>query len=133
LKHTITNSEGETTHLLLRKGIYPYEHINSFDRFDETSIPPKEAFYSRLTRDGISDADYQHAQTVWQEFKCETLGDYHDIYLRMDVLLLADVFQTLYLLRALWSRPSPLLQCARNVMGCTTAKDKGPARALDRH
>jgi len=94
LKHTIANSEDETAHLLQRKGIYPYEHIDSFDRFDETSIPTKEAFYSRLTRDGISDADYQHAQTVWEEFKSKILGDYHDIYQRTS-LLLAVVFETI--------------------------------------
>lgn len=93
-KHTLSNSEDDkAAHLLLRKGVYPYEYIDSFDRFDETSIPQKEAFYSRLTRDGISDADFQHVQTVWEAFKCKTLGDYHDIYLRTDVLLLADVFE----------------------------------------
>ncbi len=80
--------------ILRRKGVYPYEYVSGFDRFDETLLPPKETFYSHLYREDISDTDYQHAQTVWETFKCKTLGDYHDIYLRTDVLLLADVFET---------------------------------------
>lgn len=81
-------------HLLLRKGVYPYEHVDSFERFDERQLPPKEAFYSQLTREHIDDADYQHGQKIWSAFRCQTLGEYHDIYLRTDVLLLADVFET---------------------------------------
>jgi len=92
---TITSrdlSDNELT-ILRRKGVYPYEYVTGFECFDETLLPPKEAFYSHLSREGISDADYQHAQTVWETFKCHTFGDYHDIYLRTDVLLLADVFE----------------------------------------
>lgn len=91
--HTLS-SPSKKNSLLLRKGIYPYEYIDSFERFEETELPPKEAFYSSLTREEISDDDYKHAQRVWDKFKCKTLGDYHDIYLRTDVLLLADVFET---------------------------------------
>jgi len=84
---------GKEISLLRRKGVYPYEYVNSFERFDESQLPPKEAFYSCLCREGISNADYEHAQRVWSTFRCQTLGDYHDIYLRTDVLLLADVFE----------------------------------------
>jgi len=80
--------------LIRRKGVYPYEYMNSYERFDEIKLPPKEAFYSQLSWEHISDADYQHGQQVWSAFRCQTLGDYHDIYLRTDVLLLADVFET---------------------------------------
>jgi hypothetical protein len=80
--------------LLRRKGIYPYKYVDSFGRFDEARLPPKEAFYSRLSRKHITDADYQHAQRVWEAFGCKTFGDYHDVYLRTDVFLLADVFET---------------------------------------
>ena len=80
--------------LLRRKGVYPYEYVSGYERFDERRLPQKKTFYSQLKREHISDADYQHAQTVWEAFKCKTLGDYHDIYLRTDVLLLADVFET---------------------------------------
>lgn len=83
----------EQTHLLLRKGVYPYEYVDSVDRFTETQLPPIEAFYSSLTRENIGKSDYEHAQIVWNSFSCRTLGDYHDLYLKTDVLLLADVFE----------------------------------------
>ncbi|XP_065180407.1 uncharacterized protein LOC135810966 [Sycon ciliatum] len=79
--------------LLLRKGVYPYEYMDSFARFDETQLPPKSAFESSLTGEGISDADYAHAQNVWQTFECSTMEAYHDLYLQTDVYLLADVFE----------------------------------------
>ena len=88
------NSDSLKLDLLRRKGVYPYEYIDSYSRFEEHQLPPKEAFYSKLTREDISDTDYQHAQRVWKEFDCKTMGDYHDLYLRTDVLLLADVFET---------------------------------------
>ena len=67
--------------LLLQKGHYQYEYMNTWSRFEETTLPPKEAFYSELKREGISDDDYAHAQAVWQAFKCKNLGDFHDKYL----------------------------------------------------
>ena len=79
--------------LLLRKGVYPYEYMDSPKRLDETTLPPKEAFYSRLGGSGISDDDYAHAQKVWKGFGMKTLRDYHDLYNQSDVLLLADVFE----------------------------------------
>ena len=80
--------------LLLQKGVYPYEYMDSFDRFRETELPPIGKFYSSLSDESISKKDYQHAQEVWKTFNCENLGDYHDLYLKTDVTLLADVFQT---------------------------------------
>ena len=85
--------DDERRSLVLRKGVYPYEDMNSFERFNETSLPPKEAFYSTLTDSHISEEDYEHAKKVWEAYECETLGDYHDIYLATDTLLLADVFE----------------------------------------
>ena len=79
--------------LLLKKGIYQYEYIDSFERFKETRLPPKNYFYSSLTGDGITDEDYAHAQEVWDAFGCRTLGDYYDLYVATDSLLLADVFE----------------------------------------
>ena len=79
--------------LITRKGVFPYEYMDSFDRFEETQLPPKENFYSSLTDESISDSDYQHAQEVWTTFNCRTIGDYHDLYLQTDVLLVADVFE----------------------------------------
>ena len=79
--------------MLTRKGVYPYEYVNSWDRFNETQLPPIDVFYSNLNMSSISEEDYQHAQRVWKEFGIYNLGDYHDLYLRMDVVLLANVFE----------------------------------------
>ena len=79
--------------LLTRKGIYPYEYVSSWDRFEETQLPFIEAFYSKLNMSSISSDDYQHAQKVWKEFRIHNLGDYHDLYLRTDVVLLANMYK----------------------------------------
>ena len=79
--------------LLLRKGIYPYEYIDSPNRFNEDSLPPRKMWYNKLNDSDISDEDFDHAQKVWRTFDCKTLGDYSDLYCRTDVLLLADVFE----------------------------------------
>ena len=79
--------------LLLRKGVYPYDYVDCAKRLEETTLPAKEHFFSQLTQEDISIGDYNHAKTVWSEFGCRTLGDYHDVYMKADVLLLADVFE----------------------------------------
>ena len=84
---------GNKLTLVKRKGVYPYEYMDSLERFKETKLPPKEAFYSKLNNEGISDEDYTHAKKVWKEFKMEHLQDYHNLYDETDVLLLADVFE----------------------------------------
>ena len=79
--------------LLLRKGVYPYDYVNCMTKFDETSLPPKEAFYSKLTGEYTTDEDYQQTQTVSKEFNIESTKDYHKLYNMSNVLLLADVFE----------------------------------------
>ena len=79
--------------LLTRKGVYPYKYINSWDRFNETQLPPIYAFYSNLNMSSISEKDYQYAQRVWKEFGIHDLLDYNDLYLRTDVVLLANVYE----------------------------------------
>ena len=81
------------TELLTRKGVYPYDYVSSLDKLSETQLPPKEEFYSHLNDEDISDEDYQHAINVWNTFGCKTIRDYHDLYLKSDVLLLSDVFE----------------------------------------
>ena len=79
--------------LLTRKGQYPYEYMNSPEKFKETQLPLKEAFYSKLNNERISDENYAHAQEVWEMFEMKNLEDYHNLYNQVDVLLLADVFE----------------------------------------
>ena len=83
----------EDLDLLTDKGIYPYDYFDDFERFKERTLPPKEAFYSKLSEENVSDKDYERAQKVWKHFGIRTLGQYHDLYLRTDVLLLTDVFE----------------------------------------
>ncbi len=85
--------DGDQLQLLLRKGVYPYDYANSLEKLDEKSLPSKEGFYSQLNEESISDEDYQHTQTGWKTFNVKTMREYHDLYLKSDVLLLADVFQ----------------------------------------
>ncbi|KAG8236631.1 hypothetical protein J437_LFUL016464 [Ladona fulva] len=84
---------GDLSTLIQRKGVYPYDYTDSWEKLNETCLPPKEDFFNRLTDSDISDEDYTHAKTVWEAFECKTLGDYSDIYLKSDVTLLADVFE----------------------------------------
>ena len=83
----------ENVDLLTRKGVYPYDYVSSIEKLAETQLPPKDQFYSKLNDEEISDDDYHHAINVWQTFGCKTIRDYHDLYLKSDVLLLADVFE----------------------------------------
>ena len=78
--------------LLLRKGVYPYGYMDSWERFNETSLPDKKYIYSELNLDDISDKDYLHAQKVFEEEFSTDVGDYHDLYVQCDTLLFADVF-----------------------------------------
>src|SRR5215208_1566442 len=79
--------------LLLRKGVYPYEWVDSIEKFLVKGLPPIEDFYTTLGG-SISQEDYKHAQKVWKAFDCKTFGDYHDIYLKGDVMQLCDVFES---------------------------------------
>ena len=79
--------------LITRKGVYPYDYVSSLEKMSKTQLPPKEEFYSKLNNEDISDEDYKHAQKVFKTFDCKTIRDYHDLYLKTDALLLADVFE----------------------------------------
>ena len=79
--------------ILLRRSIYSYEYIDSWERFDENTIPPKEAFYSELNLENITDKDYEHVKKVWETFEIRNLGEYHDCYVQYDTFLLVDLFE----------------------------------------
>ena len=92
LKYTCQQFKGKKLDLMVRKGVYPYDYMDSFNKFDE-KLPLKEEFYSILNDEHISDEDYKHTQNVWNTFSLKTMGEYHDSYLKSDILLLADVFE----------------------------------------
>ena len=78
---------------LLKNGVYPYEHMDSWERFDEELLPDKEAFYSSLNIEDITDFDYRHAKKVFKNFSNKNVVGYHDLYAQNDTLLLADIFE----------------------------------------
>ena len=78
--------------LVKQKGFYPYKYMNDFEKFKE-ELPSKTKFYSPLTGKKISDKEYDQVLKEWNKFKMKTLNDYYDLYLRFNVLLLADVFE----------------------------------------
>ena len=80
--------------LMKQKGVYPYDYMDSFSKFNDTELPNIDQFYSLLTDSGITDKDYNHAKNVWNTFNLKNMGEYHDLYLRTDILLLTDVFES---------------------------------------
>ena len=78
---------------MTQKGVYPYHYMDSFERSNEIQLPSKDDFFSQLTQDAITEEQYCHAIKVWGTFNLQTMGDHHDLYLKSDILLLADVFE----------------------------------------
>ena len=76
-----------------QKGVYPYEFMDSFEKFNQTDLPTKDQFYSILDDQHITDDEYDHAMKVWKTFNSKTMIEYHNLYLESDVLLLTDVFE----------------------------------------
>ena len=83
----------EQLNLLLQKGVYPYEYMTDISKFSDTKLPTRSEFFSKLCGDTVSEKDYLHAQNVWKTLGFKNLGEYHDTYLKTDVLLLADIFE----------------------------------------
>ena len=94
LDQTQNSDVQDLLELMTRKGVYPYEYMDSFEKFKETQLPPIEAFFSTLTGNDISNSDYEHAQNVFDSLEMTDLRDFHNMYLSTDVLLLADVFES---------------------------------------
>ena len=92
-KYTKQGFKKEQFELMKQKGVYPYDYMDSFDKFNKTELPNKDEFYSILNNEHITNEQYNHAQNVWKCFDLKTMGDYHDLYLKSDILLLADVFE----------------------------------------
>ena len=85
--------KGKRLNLMSQKGVYPYDFMDSFEKFDQTELPTKDQFYSILNNQHSTDDEYDHAKKVWKTFSIKTMGEYHDLYLGSDVLLLTDVFE----------------------------------------
>ena len=92
LKYTFQIFKNEKLDLMSKKGVYPYDFMDSFEKFNEKLLS-KEDFYSILNDEHISDEDYKHAQNVWNTFSLKNMGEYHDLYIKSDILLLADVYE----------------------------------------
>ena len=91
--YKFSNHDNNKFILLLREGVYPYEYMDHWEKFNETSLPEKEDFYSHLNTVDITDADYARAKRVCKDFEIKNLGEYHDLYVQSNTLLLADVFE----------------------------------------
>ena len=85
--------QDEQLSLMKKKGVYPYDYMDSFKKFEDNRLPNKEDFFSLMNNEHITDEEYQHAQNVWKKFGLSSMGEYHDLYLKSDILLLADVFE----------------------------------------
>lgn len=85
--------DGTKFDLMRRKGVFPYSYVNSFSTLDQTFLPTMEEFYDTVRGEGIVQTDYDRAVKVWKTFNCKTLGEYSDIYLKSDVLILTDIFE----------------------------------------
>ena len=92
-KYLSEEFSGELLKLVKEKGVYPYEYMDSFEKFSENKLPDKCKFSSSLKDECISEKDYQRAKNVWNVFKMNSMGEYHRLHLKTDVLLLTDMFQ----------------------------------------
>ena len=93
LIYTSKAFKGKRLDLLSKKGVYPYDFMDSFEKLNNRELPTKDQFYSILNDEHITDDEYIHAKEVWDTFYIKTMGEYHDLYLVSDVLLLTDVFE----------------------------------------
>ena len=93
-KYTSEEFTGKKLNLMSQKGMYAYDYMDCFEKFDQTELPTKEQFYSILNDQHVTNGEYDHGRKVWKTFDIKTMGEYHDLYLKSDVLLLADVFES---------------------------------------
>ena len=133
--YQLCNKHNNKFILLLRKGIYPYEYMDRWGRYNETILLPKKEFYNNLNLDDINEKDFIHAQKVWNTFKRKDLGDYHDLYIQTDTLLLADIFENFIKVCIEIYQPDPtyFFICTRISMASVSKKDKDKARIINRH
>ena len=88
-----SNNDIDKFLLFLRKGVYSDDYMSSWERFNEAALPEKAKVYNNLNMEDTTDVDYAHVKRIYKDFEIKNLGEYHDLYLRSNVLLLADVFE----------------------------------------
>jgi len=88
-----TKFQGEKFKQMRRKGVFPYDYLDSFEKFEDTQLPDIDSFYNSLSEENCRIDDYNFAQMVWKTFNCNTIKDYIKLYLESDVLILTDVFE----------------------------------------
>ncbi|XP_072388760.1 uncharacterized protein [Diabrotica undecimpunctata] len=139
LQREFQNLDENKFKLLTRKGVFCYDYIDSLEKLNEKDLPSIEKFYNKLNDETISDEKYAHAQAVWQHFNIQTIGEYSDIYLKTDILLLADVFEQLrkkcfstYGLDPAWyyTMPGYTWDCMLKYTGCRLELLKDPDMVL---
>ena len=91
--YELANGDNDKFMLLLRKGIYPYEYMDSWEKFGEDKPASREDHYSNLNLENITEEDCKHVDKVWDTFKIKNSGEYHDLYVQSDTLLLTDIFE----------------------------------------
>ena len=94
LKYTSEMFTGDKLSLMSQKGMYPYDYMDCFEKFNQTKLPTRDEFLSILDDQYIMNREYNHAKKVWETFNLKNMGEYHDLYLKTDVLLLVDVFES---------------------------------------
>jgi hypothetical protein len=104
-----------------RKGFYPYEYTDCWEKLDETALPSIDNFYNTLNEEHINIEYYEHVKSGWGRFNCTTLGEYSYCYLKVDMVLLVDVFENFrdIMFEDVWGESELLLYCDRNVVRLT--------------
>ncbi|CAH1107328.1 unnamed protein product [Psylliodes chrysocephalus] len=93
MKMEFPELDDEHINLLRKKGVFPYDYLDSVNKFKQTTLPTHKEFYNKLCDENITEEQYTHAQNVWKKFNIKTLGDYSDLYLKTDILLLVEIFE----------------------------------------
>ena len=94
LKYISEEFTGDKLSLMSQKGVYPYDYTDCFEKFNQTELSTTNEFFSVLNDQHITNREYDHTRKVWETFNLKNMGEYHDLYLKSDVLLLADVFES---------------------------------------
>ena len=122
--YTFSNNDNRKFVSFLRKAVYPYEYMVDWEKFNETSLPEKNDFYSHLNMESITDANYAKSKRVCKDFEIKNVGEYHDLYVQSDTLLLADVFENFKCLEVYDHDPAKFLLASGSAWQAALKKTK---------